>query len=315
MTKRHELIALIDCCPNGAVSPPGVSFIPSGRFTAVFGKSTSWRMPMSGNRRQALQGAAERQAHLESCMRFGTVLPVRRECFVDPDAMSVLLTANADILDQVSQRLRGAVQYQVTVRWQAAQVLMHFRDTPEIRPLFSGTQITPVALESAVGKLAARLEATMWPELRSVGREVLALPVAEDVLLNAAVLVSEADIFNLDQAVERIDAIWPEGLSIRQIGPAPGSSFALLDPVWKDAATIEHAHVTLRLNPGASDQEITEARRTSLMKPGCDPGHIRLAAQLVQAATRLGGVKAGLHLCAIRADDQSTSASMGLAVA
>lgn len=311
----YELIAVLDGCGENASAPDDLTLIRKGRFTAVLASETRRRFAMPKNRQQALQGAATRQAHLERCMPLGTALPIRPNFLFSTENIDTLIAANEDIFAKVSKRLRNAVQYQVTVSWKAAEVLQHFRNTPEIKPLFEREIIAAEDLQQAIAKLAARLEAFMWQELRVVAKELLALPIAEGVLLNSAVLLAEADTFDLDKAVERIDALWPEGFSIRQIGPAPGSSFALLDPIWKSADQVREAHITLGVAPGVCADLLAEARRLALMQPGCDVGHIREAAQMVQAATRLNKSDEGFYLCAVRSDDQSADATLGQAVA
>lgn len=312
---KHELIAVLDGCAENATAPDDLTLIKKGRFTAVLTSQPRRRFILPKNRQQALQGAATRQAHLERCMHLGTVLPVRPNCLFDEATLDGLITANEGIFAKVSKRLHKAVQYQVTVSWQPAKVLHHFRDTPEIKPLFERHTIAAEDLQLAITKLAARLEVFMWQELREVVEELLSLPLAENTLLNCAVLLAEADTINLDQAVERIDAIWPDGFSIRQIGPAPGSSFALLDPIWKPAEQMREAHVTLGVAPGVCSDGLAEARRIALMQPDCDVGHIRAAAQMVQAATKLSKTDEGFYLCAVRSDDQSLNTTRRQAVA
>ena len=194
-------------------------------------------------------------------------------------------------------------------------MLDHFRDAPEIVPLFTGPSVSPSALRAAVNRLITRLQGEIWQMLQPVAKEVLTLPVTEDVLINAALLISRQDLFNLDLAVERIDALWTEGFHIRQIGPSPAVSFALLDPVWHPAASIRGAYGTLGLLPSASTEDIALARRIALKRAGSNIGQVRLAAQLLAAASQVNDVGEGLFLCQVRSEDQSMPAALGAAVA
>lgn len=239
-------------------------------------------------------------------MPLGTVLPVRPDQYLDDPAVTAFLRANGAALGAVAERVARAQQYQVTVQWQAAEVLGHFRDAPEIAPLFAAERTTAQALQAAVQRLAARLHRVMQEKLSVAARELILLPQTEDVIFNAVVLVEQSDTHRLDGAVERIDGIWPDGFVVRQIGPAPASSFALIDPVWVSAAQVADAHVTLGIAPGADDTAIAAARRAALMQPGAEAEHLRLAAETVQAASRLGAAQNGLHLLRTLSDGPGT---------
>lgn len=312
---KHELIAILDGFTGTEDVGEGLRLVKCGRFTGVLTPTTRNRFALPHTRRQALVFAATRQAQLERCMRLGTVLTISPGCLFDEADVSPFIIANENILTKISERLNKAVQFQVCVRWKAEDVLSYFRDAPEIEPLFSGDAITAQRLESAVSQLATRLEAFMWKELSGVAQEVLALPVAEDVLFNAAILLPEVDTLNLDQSVEKIDAIWPEGFSIKQIGPAPAGSFALLSPIWRSAAQVKGAYTSLGLATGVSPSDIADARRKALMTPGCDVGHIREAAEIVEADCRRGHIDKGVFLCIVLSDDQSDGATQRRAVA
>lgn len=305
--KKNTLIAIVDGCAADAEAPDGLQLLRAERFTAVLGPTARKAVLWPQNRRDALQQAVHRQAQLEACMRLGTIMPVRQNAALDDHAVLAFIDANAETLAQVSQELRDAQQFQVTVTWKAADVLSHFRKAPEIAPLFAGESTTAHALETALSTLANRLHSFMEEALGAVARDVIILPVADDVIFNCALLVGDMDTMALDQAVERIDAIWPEGFAIRQIGPAPASSFALLDPVSVSADEVSAAHATLGVTTGADHDVIANARRAALMQPGCDADHIRTAADTVLASRRLGQSDGGFHLCMIRSDGQSES--------
>ena len=315
MTQKHEFIAVLSGCAEDPNIGDDLKLISSGPFYAVLTRATRPLMALPKSRRQALQGAAKRQAQLEQCMRFGTALPLRSDQWIDEDDARRFIQANTVQLAQLCDRLDRAVQYQITVQWKAEEVLTHFRDAPEIAPLYTRSAITAEALESAVSSLAARLAGFMHDTLGGVAKEVLTLPVAAALVFNAAVLVSQHRERALDQAVEEIDAIWSDGFTVRQIGPAPASSFALLSPVWVSAEQVKRAFATLGLSPGAEEAQIAAARRAALMVPGSSADHVREAAEIVHAASRLAGYHEGFHLCTVWSEDQSTVDVQGRAVA
>ena len=57
------------------------------------------------------------------------------------------------------------------------------------------------------------------------------------------------------------------------------------------------------------------ARRIALKRAGSNIGQVRLAAQLLAAASQVNDVGEGLFLCQVRSEDQSMPAALGAAVA
>ena len=144
--------------------------------------------------------------------------------------------------------------------------------------------------------------------------DTTALPVAEDVLWNGALLVSKSGLTALDAAVEEVDAIWPEGLQIRQIGPAPVSSFALLDVEPVSAAQITAALCLLGLRSLGDHRDLAAARRSRLIaEPGSDSQAreaIRNAAHIIDAATRAPNPGKGFTLCRMMAQGRAIASDV-----
>lgn len=205
---KQALIAILDGCPDGAEASDGIRLLHLGRFTAALATDMSGVFSLLPNRRQALQQAVQRQAQLEQCMRLGTVLPVRPNAHLDDAAVQAFVTANAEILVGVSHRVRHAQQFQVTVKWTASDVLSHFRDAPEIAPLFAGERTTAPALQAAITRLATRLNALMQQEISGVAQDMILLPHTDDVIFNTVLLVRRAMPLTL---IWRLSALMPSG--------------------------------------------------------------------------------------------------------
>lgn len=296
--RQHDLIAVLDGTHHAAPMQE-MLMVPQDGLTAVLCATPrpAFRMPKS--RRDVLSSAAQFLRLQESCLPLGTVLPAEANASLCVEGTSRFLQANQPVLSRLMQRFSGQVQVQVTVRWDESSVLVHFRDTPEIAPLFTATKPTPQMLTQAIGQLAQRLSAQIDDLLSPVATEMSPLPIAPGVLWNGVVLVAGHSLDALSSAVEAIDAIWTEGFQIRQIGPAPIASFALIG--------VEQVSGT-RATDALRRFGLATARRTSLMAAVADARareEIRVEAIVAEAAARLSHPEHGFALLRVRNDGSS----------
>lgn len=269
MTGRRDLIAILS---GGGAAPGGFRCRQHAGFTAVFGSGCQalWKRT---NRRAILNGAVQRQRDLETLMQHGTVLPVLPGTRLEPERTDLLILANAGHLADLAGTLRDRIQFQVSVTWSR-------RDAPARFGWHDDASV-----ERGANGLARRLA----DALDEVVEERIELPRQPDMLLNAAVLLRAVDEERLDAALEKADAIWPEGLSIRQVGPSPAVSFASLGLREIAPAAVRAARAALSLAPDADAGTIRAARRRALMAapPETRPA-IMEAARLAEAACRVG---------------------------
>ena len=312
---RHDLIAFIHR-PSLLLADTDLLTRSAQGFTAVLAAAPQPALPLSlpRTRAQMLGALAQRQAQLETLMTKGTVLPVHPRTTLRIETAEATIAANLPLLEEAARWLDGLVQYQVTIRWTEAKVLAHFRDAPEIAPLFAEGNVSQGGLNAAIRNLTARLRSQMRTLLDPVVNDLMPLPTDEGMLLNIVVLVAEDAQQRLDRALERIDAIWPEGLSIRQIGPAPATSFALLHLTDIGLRDLHAARVTLSPDTDSADS-LHEARRRKLMAGTADAGAIRQAFDLLEAARRAGTPNGGFSMIRMTAQDQGDALSGKEAVA
>lgn len=290
---RHDLIAVV-AAPGMPAWPKELAAMGHQGLWAVHRNIPAPRMRLPESRKARLRGAAEHQRLLEALMPYGTVMPVAQGTALARSELTPFLRANAARLLKVAAPLEGQVQFQVSVLWDAPRVLDRFRHAPELAPLFAAAPVSPAALGAAVTSLARRLGREMADGLTSVASEALELPLGEDMLCNLALLVPSREAALVDLAVERIDALWTEGLKIRQIGPAPAGSFATLRLDWQSPAQVRKAHDLFGLLPG--DGQDLKPLRKRLMTDGTHPADTIRAAEACIHAIRAAGDVRGVHL-------------------
>jgi len=83
------------------------------------------------------------------------------------------------------------------------------------------------------------------------------------------VLIKTTETLALDRAVEDIDAIWTEGLRVRQIGPSPAVSFCSLGWRRTTRKQARAAEALLGVDTNPDPEVIAAARKTRLK--ACPP--------------------------------------------
>ncbi len=310
--REYDLVAVLDGT-HGSPPAPEVQMVTHGGLTAVLAAAPRPAMRLLQSRREMMLEAATRLRWQEACLPLGTLLPAQANCSLSHGGAVAFLQANQPQLSRLMRRFAGHVQVQVTVSWQEDGVLARFRDSPELAPLFTEGRSTPAALTEAITRLSSRLSEGIGHQLASVGIEISQLPVTSSVLWNGAVLVPLSGLEALSGVVEAIDAIWSEGLQIRQIGPAPVGSFVTLE---LDRITGPQAKKAL--NAFGSSAGHAAERRAALLAAMDDMTlreAIRAEARIAEAAARLPIPAAGFSLARIRAEGLSGGIAPHRAVA
>lgn len=295
---RYELLAVVPDCPD-----PRMDHLRYVRFqdaTAVLAGKPSPILRLPQSRKDRLRDAAKRQKLLEDMMPFGPVLSVVPDTTMSEQQAEQMLRANAPLLLRTFGQLAGEVQYQLTIRWDRAEVLTAFRQDAEIAPLFACGNPTSAELVSAITALSGRLTRNMQGLLDGVVTDLIALPCEEDMLLNIAVLVNTTRLDAFDHVVEQIDALWTDGLRISQIGPAPAASFATLMPRLVHLSERDAAFEHMRLSHDATDVDRTARYKALLRAAGegdaFDIAKLKAANDIVAGAIR-NGPHTELFLC------------------
>jgi len=306
--KNFELYALTPATSDLS-RIDGLQYVHLPTYTAILCATPRKALALPQSRKQLLTAAARRQAQLEGCMDPGPLIVCRPQFFISPHDLPRLIGANGPLLDQLVSRLKDRVQYQITVSWNEAAVLTDFRYSSELKGLFQKRQVTPTALARSISALRQRLTHEIETHLSGLSDQIIDLPAMADMLCNKAILLERAQIPQLNVAVEAIDEIWTEGFRIKQIGPAPAASFALLDPYLVEADEIEAAILHLGLKEPLTENAINHARRETLRKAPQRANYTKRCAKIAAAAARVPD-KARLFLCDVMAEDQSALKSL-----
>ncbi|MEO0634192.1 MAG: GvpL/GvpF family gas vesicle protein, partial [Pseudomonadota bacterium] len=265
----RDLVALVADAKN-LPRLDGLNYVSAGDMTAVF-ETGAWRMLQRVSRKAVLNGMVRRQSVLERLMPLGTVLPVLPGTRLDPDSMDTTWAANAPVLAALSDRLSGQIQYQIEVHWPSDKAAIRFGWTGK------------GARDHGAADLAARVTARLY---EAVG-ELVELPRTDDMLLNTAILMPRQDEMHLDAALEEIDALWPDGFRIRQVGPSPAVSFGSLGFRSIQPGAVRAARRALDLSQDADLEALTAARRTALMEASPEVrADLKEAAAVLEAAVR-----------------------------
>lgn len=287
---RHDLVAFMPGSGPPA-APEGTRIVEGGGHVAVLGRA---RLLPAMNRDALLRAAAERARVLEELMPHGTVLPVMPGHRVATGDVPGVVAANRPLLGSVARRLDGKVQFQLTLRWQADRAVAHFGRSAGADP------------EAVRQAIAAELRNETEERLTGLGAEVLALPVAGDLLCNFALLLERRAVPALDPAIEAIDAIWSEGFTIRLIGPYPAVSFASLHFERIDRKAIGAARAALGLTADYTEHELQVARRAAMMRADPDSREaLRRQGEVLAGLLRQGDAPGPLHLARIWSEDMA----------
>jgi hypothetical protein len=283
------------CIPHRAVAAilaegPALSVVHAADLTAVLWPAVARRSLLRALSRTAVvERLRLRQVLLERLLDIAQVLPALPGATMTGEEAARMLRCNAALVRQAAQTLGARMQYQVTVSWSPAAALARFRDAPELAPAGRGDP-AGAALRTAEGaeRLRMRLGAAFRADLAAATEDHLGLPcVGPETLVNTAVLLSRSGVPALESALERIDAVWTDGLSIRMVGPLPPVSFASLRIERIPCARLRTAAAALGLDDPAQDPEPAFRRAVLRLHPDVSGGLDVAGISALQDARRL----------------------------
>lgn len=253
-----ELIGVLTGPPWSAVPHP-LYLVPCGARAALFAPA-----PPVATARDAVRAALHRMHAYEQSGLIGRLLPVAPGARIaPPQAPAVLARADA-ALARAEEEVRGSVEYQLRVSWAEDRVLSAFRDSPELAPVLAAPRVRAGDLAQAVARLVRRLAATMDDEIARAGFATADQPRGPGMILHRALLVPPIAPAALDSCLERIDALWSDGLSLRLVGPMPPVSFVLFEAVRVDPARLTAARRLLGSVGSLGPKAVAAARRAAL---------------------------------------------------
>lgn len=303
--RYHDLIAIL---PEGATGlpPEGLCWLNAEGMSAVLAKTPASSRMQLKSRKARLNAAVEYHRRLESLRGFGTVIPVMQNTAMRASDVQTLIKANFTTLAKMGDRLRGLDQYQISVEWNSSGVLRQFRDAPEFTQIFAAPHVRSIDLVEAIMQLKIRIGCTIIDTVNTMSVDTIELPCKEDMLTNLVILLPIGASEELDHAMLHIDAIWPEGLHIRQIGPAAAASFATLRPRWISPKMVSNAISLLDLGADATAEQIEHKRKTLLRDNSLPKETIDEATRVLCASSHTKTIQ-GMFLCDVWRDGDAVS--------
>jgi hypothetical protein len=214
--------------------------------------------------------------------RFGTVL-------ASEDEVRILLERFSQPLATALHDVAGAVEVDLSATWDTTALFAQIAREPTVAALTGA-----VAHETAGDDLAARVRVGMAVQeaaeqrreqyrRRIVGtlvshtRDAQPNPaVADDIVVNLALLVDRAELADFDEAVDQLGEEMGDVLSFRYVGPLPPYSFATIDVVRPDPQIIERARGALELGERCSFNDVQNnyRRLAAGAHPDRNPGDL-----------------------------------------
>jgi hypothetical protein len=246
----------------------GLTVVAQGALGAVFapaaaGLGVRALLSVRGRRREAGRALVARAALLERLMGCGDLLPAAPGGSLRVADAATALAANAGLLAAALARCAGRVQHQVTVAWDPARALARYADAPELaaaRAACADRVALGEALRDGAEALRARVGADYAARIAAATDDVASLPTEPPAgLANLVCLTGRDGVAKLEQALEAVDADWPDGLSIKLIGPSPVVSFAALTFETPARSRLAAAVQTLGLDASSLSAETVTA--------------------------------------------------------
>jgi hypothetical protein len=180
------------------------------------------------SKKAELEGLVQNQRLLEGLLGFGPLLAAPQAPQIESEADALgLIAAHAKRLRDGLAEFGSHLQFQISVKLDPAKALAALKQDPEIKAALAGGGLAlrdvMVARRDAMAEEASRL-------LKTGCLDSLSLPgEGEDMLVNMVVMIARDGEPALDAAVNAIDAMMSDALSIRYVGPLPALSFAAIN--------------------------------------------------------------------------------------
>lgn len=323
--REYDLIAVLEG-RHPAPPLPDLQMIVQGDLTAVLSAFPRPVLRPAQSLDQHLQAAAWHLARQTACMGLSPLLPVRLDTPLTRAGAARFLAANHPFLDPLLTRYAGMAQVQITVSWHEAAVSSRFGHEAELATALAdgapSAQSMAQALALAVQQMALRVSAMIGADLATLATRIVPLGLAPGLVWSGIVLVPLRRLTELNRVLDKVTALWPEGLQVRQLGPDPVTSFATLDLSPVTPRQIDQALTAFGLVAPAEPGRLALARRRKLVEANRFPdpalrAEISDQAEILAAAARLfaarlngprrNGSGDGFALCRIWAEGSLTA--------
>lgn len=272
--------------PGDAVAPQaaidGARVVRHGGLAALVGEDGGGDL-QALSREEAVRRLIDHQRIVEGVMGQGVVLPVKfGTTLPDEGAVVRVLAQAAPMFRPRLAALAGQVQIELAVTWPVQTVLGEIAAGDDVRRLKAtivarGEQATvdervalgrfvKAALDGRRAAAAEVIRAAVAPLVADVVENAL---LDDRMVANLALLVPQAGIAALEQAVDRLDVVFGGLMTFRLVGPLPPYSFAMVEVARTSVAEIETARQALGLGLAADPDEIRAAYRQAAKQ--CHP--------------------------------------------
>jgi hypothetical protein len=197
-----------------------------------------------------------RQRLLEALLDAGDVLPARPGQWLRAELLRPALAAGGAALSDALAALAGRAQFQVLIRWAASGALARFASEPELTDCADA-----LALAFGAEALRARLGAEFARRLSLAPSTTCPCRSSPAGDADQRRRPAASPRHRRPRAeLEAIDALWPEGLSIKLVGPCAPVSFAAFE-LASPGPDAREARRRLGLGALAGEPEIRAALR------------------------------------------------------
>jgi hypothetical protein len=223
----------------GMIAGERVAVVSALGLSAILVHRKKPFLQLAFSKKAELEGLVQNQRLLEGLLGFGPLLaaPQAPQIENEADALGVI-AAHARRLREGLAEFGSHLQFQISVKLDAAKALAALKNDPEIKAALAGGG---AALRDAMLARRDGMAAEATRHLRSCSLDTLSLPgEGDDVLINMVVMIAHDGEPALDAAVNAIDSMLTEALSIRYVGPLPALSFASIsieEPNERDVTT------------------------------------------------------------------------------
>lgn len=245
---------------------------------------------------------------LLNLMSVGTVLPIRFGTVAgSKEEVGSLLKTLSGFMDEVFERLKGKVEFDVEARWNPQVAYSRIAEADSEIKAFKERLATQGALASmedriAVGKLVAGAVAKYAEVCRQKIKETLCevslesdpLPMKreQELFMNRAFFVEEGSVEAFEKKLFSLGESFQEAVHFKYVGPLPPYSFTGCGIKAVTPAVLDEARQVLGLGETFTQEEFTDRYRKLLLKwhPDCQTGDAEEALEKSKSLSSTGKI-------------------------
>ena len=223
------------------------------------------------DRESALRLLLIHQRIVEAAMPYGALIPIKFGTIL-PDEHEViqLIEQACELIDAAFRQYKGKIQMEVSVLWDTSEVFLALSQMLSVvemkKKAEEGDQDARrqlgIHVKGLMDQKRETYAAEILPSLRSVTETIVVQPImADEVVLNVALLMDASQESMLDNVLNQIDREYEGQFQIRCVGPMPLYSFSTLKAEKVSPEAIDKACQVLELPSPATLEGIKRAYR------------------------------------------------------